>query len=325
MLNAVVTSDLHLDGFNTSRLCQFFPDRTDIAYQINELDKVFTYATENGIPNVFILGDIGDAPTMSSVAISQFLMLLIKYDGVLNTHIILGNHDTTSLATNSMNIIDVLCKNKKFDSTYFYKEPTVVNIGGVKCKFIPFPYTDLENGVLNLCHLDINGAKRDNGVSVRGVDPVDSPIISGHIHKYQKFENTVYCGSLYQTDFGSHLPKGFIHVKAKQDDVRHRFIKNQPKYTFKNVEVERDEDFTFDKDPFTLYKIKVAPHVIPPPDLRNRFPNIVDIDNSISIQAVEQTDIGIDPNIEDFLKEYGLSDEQIIRATELVKQGMSKI
>lgn len=313
MLNAVVCSDFHLDCFNTPRLSPFFVDRKDIDYQISEIEKPFAYAVENCVDNVFVLGDLGDNSAISSVAMSKFLALLIKYDGILNIHMIPGNHDTNS-DSNSLNIVRVL--SKKFETVHFYTEPTLVEVDGIRCNFVPFPYTDFVDKSINFCHTDIQGSYRDNGHAVKGLAAGNSHVVSGHIHKYQSFGKVLYCGSLYQTDFGNTLPKGFVHIRSNQKEVRHKFINSSPRYCLKTLKIEKESDFKLEKDPHILYKLDIDPYV-ECPDL-NSFDNIVSVYSDTAIDVV-QVDMQTDVGLVAFLKECGLTRVQRNRAKELVK------
>jgi DNA repair exonuclease SbcCD nuclease subunit len=326
MLNCIVTSDWHLDCFHYSKMFDF-QDRDDLKYQIYEIEKPFIYAIDNGIPDILILGDIGDRHLLTTDAQIELLRLFLKYDELLNIHIIIGNHDFSDLDSNSMNLFGELYQSNKFKTVKIYKDKTDVKIGGVNCRFLPFPLEDISNRHLNFIHLNVKGAKLETGkVLTRGLDEPDINCISGHVHGYQKLGKVTYCGSLYQTDFGSKLPKGFIHLQAmSHNKVRHRFINSSPAFELRNLVVNEEKDLLkISNNKLHFYKLKFNIDNVPD-YVRSKYPNIVDLTSTYKIEAKMIESFEPDIGLEDYLFDYGLDDYKVKRGVELVKHELAKV
>ena len=342
MLSAIATSDWHLDKFHTAHaLRKYFPDRQDIDLQFAEIEKPFEYAVENGIDNIFVLGDLGENHVLSAEAKVGLLTLLFKYDGVLNIHIILGNHDVSDIRTNSLALVKLLTEHEKFETVHLYAKQKRVSIGEVEINMMPFPHTrpSTRGVAINLAHVEALNAVRDNGnkITKGGIDFGSDPDwywISGHLHTYQKFKRGVFCGAPYQCTFGENLPCGFLHIKAKtvgeEIRVKTKFINSNPAFTLNNFEVNGRADWDeLETDPLTFYKIHVAEGVVVPEDIRTRYPNIVDIvgDKKHTEQIVtEMCDMPVldfNTGLEDFLNR-DLEPEQVKRGLELVKEASTE-
>lgn len=333
VFQAVVTSDWHLDKYMSPSLRPHFQNRRDIDVQISEIEKPFEYAIQNGVRTVFVAGDIGDRHVLSTEAHAALLGILLKYDGVLDIHIILGNHDVSDVHTNSLSLIYLLAKYHRFKSVWLYQERTSIEIEGIPFNMLPFPYVEAERGdtAVNVCHVESVGAVRDNGVVINtGVDfnIGDQYWISGHLHKYQRQENGVFCGSPYQLTFGETPHCGWLHFKARTTsgvlETRHKHVKGRPAVLFHNVRVNCRDDWEQIDCPSHLYKVTVGKTVVPS-DIRTRFPNIVSIvgeDDRVVQQFIERQDVpelDLNTGLSDFLTGDGLTRKQVQRGLRLVE------
>lgn len=333
MLEGIVTSDWHLDRYHISRdLNQYFPERQDIDIQMNEIGKAFDYAISNGIPNVFIGGDIGETYELTPAAEVALLTLLLRFDGTLNIYIILGNHDVADIETNSLSIIRLLEKNNKFQTVYLFKEPELVNVDGVPVNMLPFPHTDpLQDNAINFAHVSAKNAKNDNGRRITDGYDVDFSKgnnfwISGHLHSYQKSSRGFYCGSPYQRSFGENLPCGFVHFRSgfKQSKLRvqHKFINSRVGITLNNIHIASRNDWkNIRKDRYAFYKVTVG-DVTVPNDIRERYPNIVSIKgDTVQIREFKETqeipEIDMVAGLRTFLAKEGLTDEAVERGVQI--------
>jgi hypothetical protein len=162
---------------------------------------------------------------------------------------------------------------------------------------MPYPHSKViatSKPPLVFAHVETNGAVGDNGrvlrVSKEKLIRVPGDfVISGHIHQYQllKAARFLYCGSLYQKNFGEALPKGFLKFKAGYKDsrliVNHEFINSHPNFVLETRKIECAEDFDKLKaDDNIRYKLAIAEGVIVPRDLMRTFPNIVYVNGSTS-------------------------------------------
>lgn len=291
-MEAVVTTDWHLDV-----LRNIFHNNPEqgIKLQIKDIEKVFTYATENGIRNVIVPGDIGQTEELSAIAKFHFLNLLMKYDGILKIHIIPGNHDYTKVGVHSLKLLELLCVKQKFKTIFLHVEGTKVDIDGETFNFLPFPLVVGDPNCINVAHLEVKGACRDNGRKVtNGHEISESPWIIGHLHTYQVVKNAVMPGTLFQCNFGEKLPKGFIHIKVKDGKLKHRFINNNPSFTFNTLEVTDFEDWSkISKKETDFLRIYINSSVTIPDEIYN-YSNVLQISGKIIENSEEKEDLASD-------------------------------
>lgn len=345
MLEAISTSDFHLEGMN-----KHFKDAT--RRQLREVDKVYQYAMNKGVKHVFIPGDISDTPKMSPSTYMQLLLFLKKYDGIINTYYIGGNHDRSDSENTSCDLLKLLCEHKFFKTFRIFLEPEQDRIEDVLVNFCAWPcnesLTETE-GSVNFAHVATNGSIGDNGRKIKVAEDFSSHkndyTVSGHIHQYQHIEKQriVYNGNPYQKNFGEKIPKGFIHFRANtvKDKVKftHRFVDNMPGFTLQTVTIETAADFKkLRSDDNVRYKLLVAPDILIPTDLRVMYPNITGgIFNAQTNKATESiTDIvdmpetasiKIQPThgLKDYLKAQGFSKKDMVLAKGLVKEAMQEL
>lgn len=281
MLEGIATSDWHLCG-----LQKHFVDHVD--RQFHELDKIYQYAIQNGVQHIFVPGDISDTPHMPYDVYVTLVLFLKKYDGLLNTYYIAGNHDFSDIHKTSMDLLHVLVEEGLFKSTKLYLKPTKTVIDSVRVNLLSYPCIEAPKSKkpsLNFSHIEYNGAIGDNGRKMRVKDEfIQNPgdyNVSGHIHTYQHIESkrAVYCGNPYQKNFGEALPKGFIHFKAKQAEeeliFKHKYVNNKVDFQLLNIEINNREDFKqLSTSDSYRYKLWVNPEVDIPKDLLLRYPNI---------------------------------------------------
>lgn len=297
MFECVVTSDWHLGG-----LVKHFHNHLE--RQEHEIDKSYRYAISNGIKDVVVAGDVSDVPNMPEAAYMTLLRICKKYDGMINTHYIPGNHDFSDIRKTSMDLLNLLYKTKYFSTFKLYMTPEEVEIGGVPINFLPYPCLEAPKSKrphLNFSHVAYNKAIGDNGrplrVSTEFIQNKGDFNVSGHIHTYQylKSKRALYCGSPYQKNFGESLPKGFVHLKARytkeEIQIRHLFVDSKPDFQFINVVINSRKDWKklSSSDAFR-YKVWVGEGVEVPKDLRIQFPNITGGVFSLATKQKEQLD-----------------------------------
>lgn len=347
MLEAISTSDFHLDGMN-----KHFLDA--VQRQLREVDKIYQYALSKGIQHVFIPGDISDTPHMPESTYLSLLLFLKKYDGIIKSYYIGGNHDRSDATTTSCDLLQLLCEHKFFKSFRIFLKPDQDRIDGQLVNFCAWPcYETLteKEGALNFAHVEYNGAIGDNGRSMKTKHEFAAHkrdyTISGHIHQYQhlKKRRVVFNGNPFQKNFGESLPKGFVHFKAKCEknemQFRHRFIDNQPNFRLETVLIESPADFgKLRQDNNIRYKLLIAPDVLIPADLRINYPNITGGFFNAETKA-KKTDDGeivehvgevvarprIKPThgLKDYLAAAGHNKKEIKYARDLVRDAMNSL
>lgn len=348
VLEGLATADWHLCG-----LSKHFPN--DIERQFYEINKIYQYAVKNGVEHIFVNGDISDTPHMPTDVYIALVLFLKKYDGIIHTHYIAGNHDFSDIKKTSMDLLDVLVRNDFFKSVSLYLNAESTKVAGVPVNFLPYPCVEApESDVphLNFSHVEYNGAVGDNGRKLRTKDEfIQNPgdfNVSGHIHTYQylKAKRAVYSGNPFQKNFGEGLPKGFLHFKATagSDEIKfkHKFINNKPDFQLINVQIESREDFAklSDSDAYR-YKLWVSPSVEVPRDLRVKFPNITggifDLDSKKQAEVPDMVEDGgaattptttrrsLRQGLTDNLRSKGFKKRQVKDAHAIVKQAANEL
>jgi DNA repair exonuclease SbcCD nuclease subunit len=326
--------DLHLD-----KLTKYWSNAN--ALQLASVRRVVDSARRKGTDQVFFLGDIaegirdntGNAMRLSEPAQCELLKLLMELDQVIDTHIILGNHDWASEGSHSLNVFIEMQRHGVFKRVRFYPELDKVKIAGKKIAMMPYPNVEPPKGCqLGFAHYEVSGAVGDNGRAVRSQEDFDweCPIIQGHLHTHQRVRNHWYPGTLYQTSFGENQDKGYalLHMGQK---LKVQWIQHEPPFKLVNLRVNKREDFKqLVNDELTLFKLFVHENVTVPDDLLTKFPNIVNrlaFATDIEAEALEQDEFQtenqrIDLNdreaLPDFLTAKGASRKQVERALQIV-------
>lgn len=292
MLHAISTSDWHLEGlFN-----HFGDEGVDLQLQL--LEDVYLYAVERGIKHIFVPGDISDKDKMADATKRKLLMLLRKYDGIVETYYIGGNHDRGDKLNTSVDLIASLAATEWgfLKSFHVFMEPAQLEVEGIVINMLPHPCRESiphKKPCLNFVHSDIVGAKGDNGLPLRtkrdvNVDPRDYTI-GGHIHLYQFLEKRrlVLNGSPYQKNFGENNDKGFIEFRAgyvkngRELKVSHRFVPLRQKWEMKTLIISDQQELSsLSTDRYLRYRLFFEEGVVVPADLRVRYPNIATMSSS---------------------------------------------
>ena len=285
MLNFLVTSDWHLEAMK-----KHFPD-DHIERQLSSLDRIYQYALTKGITHIFIPGDISDRHRMEDETKRKLLQFFMKYEGVIESYYIGGNHDWADATNTSMDLIDQFCNWNFLKSLHIYLKPEQVTIEGIKINMLPHPARKSiksKKPCLNFCHVEAAGAKGDNGRLLKvkkdiAVHPTDFTI-SGHLHLYQylKKKRFLFGGAPYQKTYGESRPKGFLECSAKYKNgkliVKHDFITLKPNYQLDTVIISKQKDWAkLEVNPSIRYRIYVDEGVTIPADIRTRIPNIAQI------------------------------------------------
>tara|TARA_S200000501_G_C20675084_1_gene678095 strand:- start:102 stop:950 length:849 start_codon:yes stop_codon:yes gene_type:complete len=144
----------------------------------------------------------------------------------IDTHIIIGNHDTYFKNTNKVNSVEELCTT--FDGVnepFIYTGPKEVEIGGCRMLFLPWICDDnyedsiyaIDNSTADICfgHLEVKGFEMQKGLfNEHGLEPTQfkrfEKVMSGHFHKKSDDGRIYYLGSQYEMTWSDYKdPKGF--------------------------------------------------------------------------------------------------------------------
>lgn len=335
MFEWLSTSDFHIGS-----LRNVFNDA--LSKQITEIHKIYMHAVSHGIKYVVIPGDLTDTATITDVELIELIKLFLKYDDVVTTYYIAGNHDYFSSKKSSLSVLECLCEEGVFSNLHIKRLPELTRIDGVLVNFMPFPhieFPDSKKPYVNFVHLDVDGAVADNGYKIKVKKDLDfgegNVTISGHVHKYQviKSKRLVYCGNPYQKKFDEELPKGFIICKAGYSGEKlkftHNFINGMPEFALKTVEIKNEKDLqNLSKSNSIAYKISVGDGVVLPSDLGNKY-NISTIKSNFTMPVVvgdyTGDKVSLRSGLKLFLQDYGLDHKQIKRANAIAKEAILEL
>ena len=185
----------------------------------------FPYLQQNNINTIIHLGDVVDRRKFinHNTAHNFKLNFWDKIDLLnIDTHVIIGNHDTYYKNTNEINALQNL--NISFN-TKVYTSCETVNFDGLDILFMPWICdANMEDSLQNIDkstaeivmgHLEIKGFEMHKGhLNEQGLDKNlfkrFEKVISGHFHKKSDDGQVYYLGCPYQLTWSDYnCPKGF--------------------------------------------------------------------------------------------------------------------
>jgi hypothetical protein len=204
--------------------------RNDSPAFINYFNKFyeevfFPYLQENNIKTLVHLGDVVDRRKFinHNTAYNFKLKFWNKLEELnIDTHILLGNHDTYYKNTNEVNALQNLSISK--NTKVYYKSETVT-LDGLDILFLPWICDDIMEDTLHtidnstsqivMGHLEIKGFEMHKGhLNEQGLDKSlfkrFEKVISGHFHKKSDDGHIYYLGAPYEITWSDYkCPKGF--------------------------------------------------------------------------------------------------------------------
>ena len=262
-----------------------------LEYQVKFYDEqFFPYLEENNIQTLIHLGDVTDRRKFinfktASVFREKFFKRL--WDMKIDTHIIVGNHDTYYKNTNKVNSVTELFTT--FDGKHepwIYTGPKEVEIGGCRMLFLPWICDDniddsiyaIDNSTAEICmgHLEIKGFEMQRGImNEQGLESSQfkrfEKVISGHFHKKSDDGHIYYLGAQYEMTWSDYKdPKGFhifdtetrelerisnpnrIHKKIYYNDSKEDYSKKDIS-EFKNTFIKLFVSNKTDEDMFNTF------------------------------------------------------------------------
>ncbi len=255
----------------------------------------FPYVKDNDIKTLIHLGDVVDRRKFinfkTAHTFRQDFMHRLYKEGI-DTHIILGNHDTYYKNTNKVNAINELCTTYDgIKEPWIYDKAVTKNFGGTDICLIPWICDDNYEHSMNMLrtstaeivmgHLEIKGVEMQNGViNEHGNEKSDfkrfERVISGHFHKHSDDGQIFYCGAQYEMTWSDYKdPKAFhifdtetreikripntrtIHKKIIYDDKKHDYnnfdLTPYNNHFVKLVVLQKTDDEMFDKFLYRCY------------------------------------------------------------------------
>jgi len=235
--------DLHLtDSTGKGGLSNYIEDHDMMVARLVE-SQPMRYAVKHGISDLVFLGDLCESTRLSYSAqlAMAYIIRKAKKHGI-HCWFYLGNHDLFSEDPAIGHSLEVL-KLWGFDNVTVITEVTDCDIGGIPCRVLPWPHSRFSKSRFNLAHIDVAGSKTDSGRlnDKEGLNTSKAHALIGHIHTSQRVRNSVYPGTLYQTNFGEDASKFFAVVKD-DDGFDVELIPVKPTYTLHTIECESKAD-----------------------------------------------------------------------------------
>ena len=281
-----------------------------IEYQNKFYNEVFfPYIRENNINTLIHLGDVVDRRKFINHNTAHnfkmnFWNRLEEYN--IDTHIIIGNHDTYYKNTNEVNALQNLEISK---GAKVYTRTTEVEFDGLPILFIPWICDDNEvdsvqkindtQATIAMGHLEVKGFEMHNGhFNDHGQEKAMfkrfEKVMSGHFHKKSDDGQIYYLGTQYEmtwSDYG--CPKGFHIFDTNTRDLTR--VSN-PDTIFKKL-IYNDKETNYDAIDLSEYdKSFVKLYISNRTDVE-MYERLMDkFYNSINVHAIdvieEPTDIG---------------------------------
>jgi len=253
-------------------------------------EQFFPYLEENNIKTLIHLGDVTDRRKFINFKTAHaFRQKFMKrlWEMKIDTHIIIGNHDTYYKNTNEVNSVSELCTTYDgVNEPWIYTSPKEVEIGGCRMLFLPWICDDnyeesiyaIDNSTSEICmgHLEIKGFEMQKGiVNEQGLEKSQfkrfEKVISGHFHKKSDDGHIYYLGAQYEMTWSDYKdPKGFhifdtetrelerisnpnrIHKKIYYNDSKEDYSKKDIS-EFKNTFIKLFVSNKTDEDMFNTF------------------------------------------------------------------------
>lgn len=295
--------DLHIDALD-----KYIPD----AYKkiLSTFDRVVQREIDNGASHIIQLGDSFNSPYPEQYHVTDYIKSLKKVSVPLT--ILMGNHDFADVRNNSLRFVSFLCKTG-FINGSVVKKPEIVKIDGDKYFFCPHPYImDQPKGVrYSFGHFGYDGAKGDNGYSIKSGNSPRGRWILGDYHTPQKGKNFIYAGSLCQVKWHESTDKAYIRL-----DETPKLISVQPDILLDRASIDSMDDLNR-LSPSSYWSVNISRKVKLPPDWASKYPHIVrhhtEKSSSKRAKILMKQVASDDPlsGLGDYLREEGLSDKEV--------------
>jgi len=272
-------------------------------------DLFFPYLQKENITTLIHLGDVVDRRKFINHNTADnfkrvFWNRLDELD--IDTHVIIGNHDTYYKNTNKVNALQNLELNKKCK---VYLTAETVTFDNLPILFIPWICDDnqqesistIENSqsTIAMGHLEIKGFEMHNGhMNEHGLEKSMfkrfEKVMSGHFHKKSDDGHVYYLGTQYEMTWSDYnCPKGF-HIF--DTDTRELTRVENPNKIFKKL-IYNDKDINYDTYDITDYDRSFIKLYISNKTDNDMYERLMDrFYNHINIHAVDviedPTDIG---------------------------------
>ena len=201
-------------------------------------------------------GDLFDNRSVVPINILNYAQdLLEKLSKICPIHILIGNHDLYTKASNDVNTVKLY---KYIPNISVYEEPTKIDFCGKS--ILMLPWVEKKQDQINVlkkfksadylfCHSDLNGAKMHlTSVAHKNNDKIDveefsgyKNVYSGHIHILQVSKNFTFVGNNFEMDRNdTNNQKGIFILDTLTDEEN--FIPNNVSPRYKKIYIRTQED-----------------------------------------------------------------------------------
>ena len=189
----------------------------------------FPYLQEHNITTLIHLGDVVDRRKFINYNTAhnfQHKFWKRLWDKKIDTHIILGNHDTYYKNTNEINAMQqLITSHDGVNEPFIYEKPTTVNFDGLDILLLPWIAPDIEEesiyaidnstAQIAMGHLEVKGFEMHKGhINEHGLEMQQfnrfEKVLSGHFHRKSDNGTIYYLGTQYEITWSDYnCPKGF--------------------------------------------------------------------------------------------------------------------
>lgn len=201
-------------------------------------------------------GDLFDNRSVVPINILNYAQsVLEEIASICPLHILIGNHDLYTKATNDVNTVKLY---KYIPNVTVYEEPTKIEFMGKSILMLPWiekrkdqqkTLEEFSGCHYLFCHSDLNGAKMHlNSVAHKNHDKIDVEsfsgyrnVYSGHIHIVQRNRNFTFVGNTFEmdrNDLGNQ--KGIFILDVVEETER--FVPNDVSPRHKKIYVRTEDD-----------------------------------------------------------------------------------
>ena len=231
----------------------------------------FPYLQEHNITTLIHLGDVVDRRKFINYNTAhnfQHKFWKRLWDMKIDTHIILGNHDTYYKNTNEINAMQqLITSHDGVNEPFIYEKPKTVNFDGLDILFLPWIAPDIEEesiyaidnstAQIAMGHLEVKGFEMHKGhINEHGLEMAQfnrfEKVLSGHFHRKSDNGTIYYLGTQYEITWSDYnCPKGFHIFDTQTRELTRvpnpitmfeKIVYNDKKQSYSNIDISQYKD-----------------------------------------------------------------------------------
>jgi len=297
-----------------------------IKYQNRFFDEIFfPYIEEHKITTLIHLGDVVDRRKFINFQVAHnFQKKFWKrlWDLKIDTHIILGNHDTYYKNTNEVNSMEQLITSfDGINEPWIYTKPKTVNFDGLDILFLPWicdetleqSIKSIDESTAQICigHLEIKGFEMHKGhLNEQGLEKERfkrfEKVLSGHFHRKSDDGHIYYLGTQFEITWSDYkCPKGFHIFDTSTRELER--ISNPLRIHKKLIYNDKQEDYT--KKDLTQFENTFVKLIISNKTNTDMFDKLIDrFHNEINVHElniIEDLSSDINTSVREDILEQG--------------------